>query len=80
MMSARLPVSCPNSPTDLTLGDWSGLASPTSKLILLFLCPLRGARCESHGTSFMRRRVNVEKTLPRPSTENTRSLRIKGTC
>ena len=74
MMSARLPVSCPNSPTDLTLGDWSGLASPTSKLILLFLCPLRGARCESHGTSFIRRRVNVEKLSARSFDAETTSI------
>ena len=73
--SARVPVSCPKIPTDLTEGAWSARAGATSKAILDSLWSARGARHWRTGISLMSRRVKVEKSSDRDlDAETTRKF------
>jgi hypothetical protein len=75
---AREPVSWPVMPTDLTEGDWSGMAGPTSKLMLESRWP---CRCPEVGQQWHpgdERLVKVEKSSARGFEAETTMIFVWG--
>ena len=65
MMSARVPASWLVIPRDMTEGDWSGSAGPTSNMTLEERWPSRDLRWARTGIWSMRSMVKVVKLSAR---------------